>query len=144
MTTSKLRRTAPLALTALAFGALAGGAAARPAASIAFNPDPADFGTLTFSDETPAIAITVTNSGAGTGPLTVTVNGSQFSKIADSCAGKRLGKGKSCSVTVQYASAGYASSSNGTLAVASTKPLANASVDLSGATGATPPARQLD
>jgi hypothetical protein len=125
-----------LAAALLVPTALAGGAA-----SIAFGPSSYDYGTV---DAGTVVSHTfvLTNTGSGaTGALAVTLSASAaFAKTADTCTGASLGPKKSCSVTVQYAPTAEGAKSSATLSAASKKPLAVATVSLSGAS--TPPKSQ--
>lgn len=125
-----------LAAVLLVPTALAGGAA-----SIAFSPSSYDYGTV---DAGTIVSHTyvLTNAGSGaTGALAVTLSGSSaFAKTADTCTDASLGPKKSCSVTVQYAPTAEGATSSATLRAASKKPIAVATVSLTGAS--TPPKTQ--
>ena len=125
-----------LAAALLVPTALAGGAA-----SIAFGSSSYEYGTID-AGTTVSHTYVLTNSGsAATGALSVTLSGSSaFAKTADTCTDASLGPKKSCSVTVQYAPTAAGATSTGTLKAASKKPLAVATVSLTGAS--TPPKTQ--
>lgn len=80
---------------------------------------------------------TLTNSGgSASGTLMVTLSGSAaFTTTADTCTGRSLGPGKSCTVTVTYAPTTMCQTDSATLAAAGEQ--ATASLALNGASIAT-------
>jgi hypothetical protein len=130
-----------LVVVALLAAALVPTALAGGAPSIAFGSSSYDYGTIDAGTSV-FHTFVLTNQGSGaTGALTVTLSGSSsYAKTADTCTGASLGPKKSCSVTVQYAPTAEGAKSSATLSAASKKPLAVATVSLSGAS--TPPKSQ--
>lgn len=128
-----LRRGLPIAslavLGALSFTPAALASSGVP--SLSFTPSswtagPIDSGTTTTQ------AFTLTNTGdKASGAITITLPGSAaFTVAADTCTGRSLGPGKSCSITVQYAPASNTETDTATLTATSTK--ASATAPLSG------------
>lgn len=128
-----LRRALPVVslavLGVLSFTPAALASTAAP--SLSFTPSswtagPIDSGTTTTQ------TFTLTNTGGkASGGLTVTLPGSAaFTTTADTCTGRSLGPGKSCSITVQYAPASNAE--NDTATLTATGAQASATAPLSG------------
>ena len=128
-----LRRGLPIAslavLGVLSFTPAALASSAAP--SLSFTPSswtagPIDSGTTTTQ------TFTLTNTGdKASGAITITLPGSAaFTTTADTCTGRSLGPGKSCSITVQYAPASNAENDTATLTATSAK--ASATAPLSG------------
>jgi len=128
-----LRRGLPIAslavLGVLSFAPAALASSAAP--SLSFTPSswtagPIDSGTTTTQ------AFTLTNTGdKASGAITITLPGSAaFTATADTCTGRSLGPGKSCSITVQYAPASNTATDTATLTAASAK--ASVTAPLSG------------
>lgn len=128
-----LRRGLPIAslavLGVLSFTPAALASSAAP--SLSFTPSswtagPIDSGTTTTQ------TFTLTNTGGkASGAITITLPGSAaFTTTADTCTGRSLGTGKSCSITVQYAPASNAENDTATLTATSAK--ASATAPLSG------------
>ena len=108
-----------------------GQAANKPALS--FTPSAHDFGTIGANTSASQL-FTLTNNGArASGKLTVTPLAAPFAITANSCTGKSLRPGQSCSITVAYSPTSDGASDSASLSVTSTKPAAHASASLSGA-----------
>jgi hypothetical protein len=88
--------------------------------------------------QTVSQTFTLTNSGgSATGMLSVSLSGSlAFSITSDGCTGTALGKGRSCTVTVQYAPTTAGQSDSATLTASGRRPPASASITLTGSGGA--------
>src|SRR6266545_7683970 len=93
-----------------------------------------DYGTVTVG-QTASQTFTLTNSGgSATGILTVALSGSSaFTKTADGCTATSLGPRRSCSVSVQYSPSAAGASDSATLTASGKKPVASASLTLTGA-----------
>lgn len=109
--------------------------------SIAFSASSYEYGTIDAGTVASHTFVLTNTGSAATGALSATLSGSSaFAKTADTCTGASIGPKKSCSVTVRYAPTAQGASSSATLTAASKKPLAVATVSLTGAS--TPPKSQ--
>lgn len=128
---SLIRRAAVAAgATALVVGASAGAAAASTGAlaTLAFTPSGHNFGPVTVGQHANKGFTLTNNSSTATSPLTVSLAGpAGFTITADTCAGIRLGPGKTCTVTVRFAPSA-AGAVTGTLKAAGISRAATASL----------------
>jgi hypothetical protein len=92
-----------------------------------------DYGTINAGSTT-SQTFTLSNSGkAASGALKVTLAGSSaFTVTTSTCAGKRLGPKKTCTVTVRYAPTAPGAGDTATLAASSRFPKASATITLTG------------
>jgi hypothetical protein len=118
-----------LAMTGLAV--IGTSAAAAAVAKLAWS-GTANFGTLNAGDSSSG-QFTLTNTGTKRSKaLTVSLSGSPaFSITSDGCSGKKLRKGKSCTVTVEYAPADAGQQDTATLTASTAK--VSGSISLTGA-----------
>src|SRR5215470_3745094 len=95
------------ASTATAAPAAAGPAAAAGSPVLAFTPSPYNYGQVA-AGHTASQTFTLTDTdGKASGTVTITLQGpAEFTITADTCTGKSLGPGRSCTATVQFAPAG--------------------------------------
>lgn len=99
--------------------------------SLAFTPSSWTAGPVAAGTAT-SQTFTITNTGGkASGALKVTLSGAAaFAATADSCTGRSLGPGKSCSVTVRYAPASPGEDDTASLAATGTQ--ASATTTLTG------------
>jgi hypothetical protein len=117
---------------------IAGAARAKPhIAFVAQSGDSADYGEVVVGDSKSQTFILTNDGGRATSRLTASLSDSStFTKTADTCSGKGLKPGVSCTVTVEYAPTVAQKDASSILAV-NLNGNVRASIDLSG-TGVNP------
>src|SRR5690242_5588805 len=129
-----IRRTvvaASAVLVMLALPATVASAGSAPA-DLAFHPAAHDYGPVSVGQTREQQLRLANTGGRASSALTVTVSGSPAFRIAvDSCTGRSLGPGKSCTVTVSLTPAA-AGPATATVAVVSRNRAATATAQLIG------------
>ena len=128
-----MRRLLPALLVAVAGAACPRGGTGGKKPALSFTPSSHDYGTID-ANTTASQVFTLTNSGtSASGRLTVAPLAAPFAISTNSCTGKNLRPGQSCSVTVTYTPTSDRASDSASLSVTSIKPAAHASAALTGA-----------
>ena len=94
-----------------------------------------DYGTITVG-QTRSVTFELSSTKGSVSGITITLTGSAaFTITADGCTGATVSPKKPCDVTVQYAPATAGGSDSATLTITQTKPVASASIALTGKGG---------